>query len=149
MQVQQWYGRRRFTGQDVGILSSSTKIQKVVMEAIQQWVKHLHLQDTMTHLSFRKNHCGFTAQGSVWYDGVNNHLASCAQGCCVLCQRNTRLQCIKCTKHLHKHCSNFYHTKWLTLYCDHDRPIWLSPLFHSLVLKLMADINISLKQRVL
>ena len=95
--------------------------------AAYRFYNYLHPQDTVTHLNFRRTIAvsllkaqpdrvrlgGPTAPtvNAVRYDGVNHHLASCAQGRCVLCQRNTRLHCIKCSKRLHKHCSDFYHAK--------------------------------------
>ena len=48
---------------------------------------------------------------AVRYDGVNHSLDSCTQGRCCLCMKNTRLQCTKCGKRLHKVCSEAYHQK--------------------------------------
>jgi len=127
----------------------------------------LHPHDTVTHLDFRRTIAVSLLKAqprrirlggpttptviAVRYDGVNHHLASFAQGRCVLCQRNTRLQCIKCRKRLHKHCSNFYHTKWLTLtldYCMFMTYLFDFTCFATVVLEVMAHLNISLKQLV-
>ena len=48
---------------------------------------------------------------AIRYDNVNHFLESTAQGRCCVCQKNTRLQCIKCAKRLHKVCSGIYHKK--------------------------------------
>lgn len=48
---------------------------------------------------------------AVRYDGVNHFLDSCTQGRCCLCMKNTRLQCTKCGKRLHKVYSEVYHQK--------------------------------------
>ena len=48
---------------------------------------------------------------AIRYDNVNHFLESAAQGRCCVCQKNTRLQCIKCEKRLHKVCSDIYHKK--------------------------------------
>ena len=89
--------------------------------------KYLHPQEAITHLNFRRTIAvsllkaqphrlrlggpTMPTVSTVRYDGVNHYLESCTQGRCVLCQRNTRLQCIKCNKRLHKICSNVYHSK--------------------------------------
>jgi len=92
-----------------------------------RFYNYLHPQDTVTHLNFRRTIAvsllkaqpdrvrlgGPTTStvDAVRHDCVNHHLASCAQGRCILCQRNTCLQCIKRSRCLHKHCSNFCRTK--------------------------------------
>ncbi len=48
---------------------------------------------------------------AVRYDNVNHLLEQCPQGRCFLCKKNTRLNCIKCEKTLHKECSVQFHKK--------------------------------------
>jgi len=88
---------------------------------------YLHPDSTITHLQFRRTVTmallksqqarirlgGPTSPtpNDIRYDGVNHHLESSSQGRCTFCMANTRLQCVKCKKRLHKLCSGPYHTR--------------------------------------
>ena len=47
----------------------------------------------------------------VRYDNINHFLQQCTQGRCFICKKNTRLNCSKCEKKLHKECSIKFHKK--------------------------------------
>lgn len=90
---------------------------------------HLHPQDTMTHLEFRRTiamcllksdvdrarttggaHANLP--GDVRYDGAGHTQVAATQGRCVKCQKNCRHQCDKCKVRLHvKNCFIVYHKK--------------------------------------
>ena len=85
---------------------------------------HAYPATKMTHLQFRRyvarslvrhehdrRHLGGPSSAPVpasRYDGINHHLKPCTQGRCVICQKNTRLMCVKCEQRVHEACVPHY-----------------------------------------
>ena len=95
---------------------------------------NLHPGELKTHLQFRREivlcllHTSATSSyqrgrhvplpTGIRYDGIGHVATTTTQGRCMLCKRNTRRQCVKCSVRLHTDkgtdCFRVYHKLWIT-----------------------------------